>query len=318
MTTKLVQNRIFVLMIVAVLFLVVSPLYLPLDWVHLFIEIMIMALFATSLNLVIGYTGEVVFGQAAFFGAGAYATALIIMKTNLPFIAAIIAAPVLAAVLAVIFGWFCVRLTSIYFSILTFAFGELVFSIIFKWYSFTGGDDGIVDIPLPQALKSVYHYYYFVLILVCVSILILWLIVNSPFGKTLQAIRENPNRVEFIGANVRFYKLVSFCIGAFFSGIAGGLFCCFNQSVFPVYASWMKGLEPIIMCVFGGMYTFLGPTVGAILIICLEKIILAHTEYWPIFMGSILLCCVIFFKGGILGFVSVNVLRRRVLKNNAK
>jgi branched-chain amino acid transport system permease protein len=279
------------------------PGLIPINWVHLVIEILIMALFASSLNLLLGYGGEVVFGQAAFYGAGAYACALIILKTSLPFPIAFIAAPFVAGLLGIIFGWFCVRLTRIYFSMLSFAFGELIFAIIFKWYSFTGGDDGLIDIPIPSMLRSVYHYYYFVLILFIICMTVLWLIVNAPFGKTLQAIRENPERVEFIGVNVRYYKLIAFTIGAVFSGLGGALFCCFNQSAFPVYASSVKGLEAVMMCILGGMYTFLGPTVGAGVVIGMEKIILARTEYWPIWMGGALLGCVLFLRGGIVGFL---------------
>jgi branched-chain amino acid transport system permease protein len=262
-----------------------------------------MGLFASSLNLLLGYTGMVCFGAAAFFGVGAYTSALIVLKTALPFPIAVIAAPVVAAVFGLIIGWFCVRLSDIFFAMLTLAFGELIFAIIFKWYSFTGGDDGLVEIPVPSLLQSIHSYYYFVLIIVMLCLTIFWLIVNSPFGKTLQAIRENPERVEFIGVNVRRYKLITFVIFSFFAGLSGALFGFFNHNVFPVYAGWMKGAEPLIMIILGGMYTFFGPIVGAAIFLIMEKIILARTEYWPISMGIVLTCCVLFLRGGSLGFL---------------
>ncbi len=283
--------------------LLVLPVIIPLDWVHLVVQVMIMGLFALSVNLLLGYTGMIPFGEAAFFGVGAYTGALIIMKTPLPFAVAIIASPIVAALLGVVIGWFCVRLTDIYFAMLTLAFGEMVFAIIFKWYSFTGGDDGLVEIPIPALLSSIQHYYYFVLVFFVLSLIIFWLIVNAPFGKTLQAIRENPERVEFIGVNVRQYKLIAFVIAAFFSGLSGALFCFFNHNVFPVYAGWAKGAEPIFMCVMGGMSNLLGPIAGALIFIVLEKVIIGYTEYWPLLMGVILVLFVLYIRGGAFTFL---------------
>lgn len=262
-----------------------------------------MGLWAFSLNLLLGYTGMVCFGGAAYFGVGAYTGAVIVLKTTLPFPIAMIAAPVVAALFGVIIGWFCVRLSDIFFAMLTLAFAELIYAILFKWYSFTHGDEGLVEIPVPPLLQSVYSYYYFVLIIVVLCVALFWLIVNSPFGKTLQGIRENPERAEFIGVNVRKYKLIVFVISAFFAGLSGVLFGFFNHNVFPDYAGWMKGAEPLIMIILGGVYTFMGPMVGAAMFLVIEKIILSQTEYWPISMGIILTCCVLFLRGGSLGFL---------------
>jgi branched-chain amino acid transport system permease protein len=290
--------------------ILILPLVIPADWVHLAVQVLIMALFASAVNLLLGYTGLIPFGEAAFFGVGAYTCALIILKTSLPFPIAIIASPIVATVLGIGIGWFCVRLTDIYFAMLTLAFGEMVFAVIFKWYSFTGGDDGLVEIPIPALFASTKYYYYFVLAIFLSSLLVLRLIVNSPFGKTLQALRENPERVEFIGVNVKQYKLIAFAIAAFFVGLAGALYCCFNHNVFPSYAGWALGAEPILMCVIGGMNIFLGPTVGAVIMIVLEKIILSRTEYWPICIGVILLIFLRYFRTGAFAFF-YNVFKRQ-------
>jgi branched-chain amino acid transport system permease protein len=295
------------LVLVGMLFL---PLLIPEDWVHLVVQILIMALFAYGVNLLLGYTGLIPFGEAAFFGLGSYTCALIILKTSLPFSAAIVASPVVAALVGVGIGWFCVRRSDIFFAMLTLAFGEMIFTIIFKWYGFTGGDDGLVEIPIPLWLASINQFYYFVVAIFVSFLIVMWLIVNSPFGKTLQAIRENPERVEFIGVNVKKYKLIAFTIAAFFSGLSGALFCCFNHNVFPAYAGWAKGAEPILMCVIGGMYNFLGPLVGAVIMITLEKVIISYTEYWPIFVGTILLLFVLFFRGGAVAFFQ-SILQRK-------
>ena len=281
----------------------ILPFMIPLDWVHILIQIWIMALFASSLNLLLGYTGLIPFGQAAFFGVGAYTCALIILKTSLPFFVAILASPFMAALFGFVIGWFCVRLTDIYFAMLTLAFGEMVFAIIFKWYSFTGGDDGLVQIPIPELFASMNNYYYFVLAIFLGCLYMLRLLVHAPFGKTLQAIRENPERVEFLGVNVKRYKLIVFTIAAFFSGLSGALFCCFNHNVFPGYAGWAMGAEPLLMCVIGGIYNFLGPLFGAIIFTVLEKIIVTRTEYWPFFMGAIIIVIVIYFRGGTFPFI---------------
>jgi branched-chain amino acid transport system permease protein len=264
---------------------------------------MIMGLFASSLNLLLAYTGMVCFGGAAFFGVGAYTGALLVLKTSVPFPLAFMAAPVVAAFCGLIIGWFCVRLSDIFFAMLTLAFGELIFAIIFKWYSFTGGDNGLVNIPLPSLLEPIQTYYYFVLVIVIVCLTVFWILSNSPFGKTLQAIRDNAERVEFIGVNVRRYKLIVFVIFSFFAGISGVLFAFFNHNVFPVYAGWVKGAEPLLMIILGGTYNFLGPTAGAAIFLILEKVIFARTEYWPICMGVVLACCVLFLRGGLLGFL---------------
>jgi branched-chain amino acid transport system permease protein len=301
MKKGVIHSKLIPLLILAGI--LVLPVIVPAYWVHLAVQILIMALFASSVNLLLGYTGLIPFGAGAFFGVGAYTCALIILKTSLPFPLAIIAAPFVAAVIGIVIGWFCVRLSDIYFAMLTLAFGEMVYAVIFKWYSFTGGDDGLVEIPIPALLSKINYYYYFVLIIFLACLAIFWLMVNAPFGKTLQAIRENPERVEFIGVNVKFYKLITFTITAFFSGLSGALFCIFNHNVFPSYAGWVMGAEPILMCVIGGMSSLLGPLFGAVIMIALEKIVVTYTEYWPIFVGAILVVFVLYIRGGAFTFL---------------
>jgi branched-chain amino acid transport system permease protein len=234
---------------------------------------------------------------------GAYTTALLLVRTEIPFGLTLIAGPLMAGVASVIVGWFCVRLTHVYFSLLTLAFSQIIHTIIFKWYAFTRGDDGIVEIPVPQFLNSITNYYYFSLIIVCISLALLWMIVNSPFGKTLQALRENPGRTEFIGINVRRYQLSAFVISGFFLGLAGSLFCCFNKNVFPNYANMLKSTEMLVVCLLGGIYHFLGPVAGSIVYMLLDKVITSYTEYWPLVLGLVIIALLIFLRGGIAGFI---------------
>ena len=285
----------------------ILPLFLPLGWLSLVNEMIILALAACGLNLMLGYAGMVSFGPAGLYAVGAYTTALFLYYTEIPFGLALIAGPVSAAIASVIIGWFCVRLTHVYFALLTLAFAQIIHTIVFEWYGFTKGDDGIVDIRVPAFLESITNYYYFSLIIVCICLALMWRIVNSPFGKTLQALRENPERTEFIGINVRLYQLSAFVLSGFFLGAAGSLFCGFNKNVFPNYAHWMKSTEMLVVCLLGGVYNFLGPVVGSIVYILLDKIISSFTQYWPLVLGLVILALLLFLKGGIAGFISEKV-----------
>jgi branched-chain amino acid transport system permease protein len=288
---------------IALAFFVALPSFISLGYVSLVIEMLIMAVAACGLNLIMGYSGMVSFGPAGLYAVGAYTTALLIVRANAPFGLALIAGPVMAAIVGVIVGWFCVRLTHVYFALLTLAFSQIIYTIIFEWYSFTGGDNGIVGIRVPDSLAPINHYYYFTLAMAVICLGLMWMICNSSFGRALQAIRENPERTEFIGVHVRRYQLAAFVLSSFFLGAAGSLFCGFNHNVFPVYAHWSKGADILVVCLLGGMYNFLGPVLGSVVYILLDKIIISFTEYWPFVLGLIVVLAVLFLRGGIAGFI---------------
>ena len=294
-------------LIAALAFFAVLPLFIGLGSVSLVNEMLILAVAACGLNLILGYTGMVSFGPAGLYAVGAYTTALLLVYTKIPFGLTLIAGPLMAGIASVIVGWFCVRLTRVYFSLLTLAFSQIIHTIIFEWYGFTGGDDGIVEIPVPEFLESITNYYYFSLIIVVVCLALMWMIVNSPFGKTLQALRENPERTESIGIHVRRYQLSAFVLSGFFLGVAGSLFCGFNKNVFPDYAHWMKSSEMLVVCLLGGVYNFLGPVAGSIVYMFLDKLITSYTEYWPLVLGLVIIALLIFLRGGIVGFIAERV-----------
>jgi branched-chain amino acid transport system permease protein len=275
-------------------------------------DVAIWALFATSLNLLVGYSGLVSFGHAAYFGIGAYTTGLLMKKLALPFALAFPAAGVLAGLLALVFGFFCVRLTRIYFAMLTLAFAQIVWAICFKWNELTGGEQGMPDIPYPELawmgrlpllgdLRTSDHFYLLTVGLVALCLWLLRRIVRSPFGRLLTTIRENPERAEFIGVNVRRYELAAFVLAGAFAGLAGGLFGIFNRGVFPDFAYWTKSSEVLIMTLLGGMGTFFGPAVGALALILLNQQITSYTEYWPFVLGTILVVLLFVFPGGLAG-----------------
>ena len=285
-------------------FLLAVPFIFPKGWVNIVNEMLIMALAGCALNLMLGYAGLVSFGPAGLYAIGAYTVAILLTRYDLPFVVAMLMAPVMAALVGAVIGWFCVRRTAVYFALLTLTFSQIIWTVIFKWYDFTNGDDGIVNIPIPEYFYDNTHVYYLSLVVVLICIYLIWRIVHSPFGTTLQAIRENPLRTEFIAIPVRTYQLAVFVISSFFLGIAGALFCVFGGgSVFPDYAHWAKSTDMLIICLLGGIYNFMGPIVGTGIYILLSKIIAKSTIYWMFYLGVIVVVLVLFMRNGVAGFV---------------
>jgi branched-chain amino acid transport system permease protein len=279
--------------------LVSVPLILPQFYLLLSTEILIMGLFAVGFNLLMGYAGMVSFGHAAFYGVGAYACGLLLKKAELALPLAFVAGPVTAALFAVVIGFFCIRLTRIYFSMLTLAFSQIVWATAQKWYGLTGGDNGLVGIPVPASLAGPQSFYCFALGVTLVVLAVLWRIINAPFGRTLLAIRENAERAEFVGVDVRRAQLIAFTISGAVSGLAGALFALFTRGAFPEYALWTKSAEVLLMTLLGGPHVFLGPVLGAGILIVLNSVVTSYTEYWPLVLGTILLVLLYAFPGGI-------------------
>ena len=285
-------------------------------------EIAILALLATSLNLLLGTTGLVSFGHAAYFGVGAYTCAILMKSHGVPFGFAFLAAGFMAAMFALVFGFFCVRLTKIYFAMLTLAFAQIVWAVCFKWNAVTGGEQGMSNVPYPDLgwmalipgvgdMRIADQFYLLVVVLVAICFAALRRIVDSPFGRMLETIRENPERARFIGINVRRHQLAAFVIAGAFAGFAGALFGLFNRGVFPDFAYWSKSAEVLIMVILGGMTRFWGPAVGAMALILLNQQITSYTQYWPLVLGSILLVLLFVFPGGIVGTLSAGLARLR-------
>lgn len=306
-TTTMKKNGLNSWTISLLVVFLLMPVFFPIGWLSLVIEMMILAMAACGLNLMLGYAGMVSFGPAGLYAVGAYTTALILVNTKIPFLLAFIAGPIFTVVISAIVGWFCVRLTHVYFALLTLAFSQIIHTILFRWYDFTRGDNGIVDIPIPEILKPINNYYYFSLIVIVVCIWLVWIIIKSPFGKTLQAIRENPQRAESIGINVHLYQLATFIMSGFFLGVAGSLFCAFNKNVFPNYAHWAKSTEMLVVCLMGGINNFFGPIVGSVIYLFLDKVITSYTQFWPLVLGIIIIILLLFLRGGIAGFISEKV-----------
>jgi len=308
--TKLEKLPLFIVLLLIALIPATGSRF----YVFLVTDILIFAIFALSLNLMLGYTGLVSFGHAAYFGIGVYTCALLIKKTGLDFLITLPVAGVFGATGAFVIGLFCVRLTKIYFAMLTLAFSQIVWVIVFKWNTLTGGDNGIIGINFPSYLDSKVKFFYFVLIVFILVVIVLRRIVNSPFGRILIAIRENPDRTEFIGINVKLFRLLAFVISGFFAAIAGGMFCMFNNSAFPDYLHWPVSAEVLIMTLLGGKYNFFGPVIGAASLLYLRMLSTSYTEYWSLILGIILCLLLFFFPNGIAGFVQDRFYRWKTKK----
>jgi branched-chain amino acid transport system permease protein len=290
-----------VVIFIALLFL---PPFIPRFYTYILAVIFVMSLFAMSLNMLVGHGGLFQFHHAAFYGVGAYTAALIFTKTSLPFWLGFLAGPFAAALTGLLIGMFCIRLSNLYFGMLQISLGSLIWAIAFRWYSLTSGDDGIHGIPMPDFIASQNSSYYFILTVLGSCLIFLYLIYKSPFGSTLQAIRDNAERCEAIGVNVRRHRLIAMTIATFFAGVAGVLFVVLERSVFPDLLFWVLSLEIFIMCLLGGWFTFAGPILGAAIIVSLRTFVGTYTEYWTFILGVILILLIFFLPEGVVSLVS--------------
>ena len=287
--------------IIVVLLLICVPFTESRYLIDLSTEILVYALFALSLNVIIGFSGNVSFGHAAYFAIGGYANAILLTTYGWPLIFAFPAAVVLSGVAAAFVAYFCTRLTDIYFAMLTLAFSMLVWAIAFKWRSVTGGDDGFVGVTVPAFIDTRVPFFYFTLIVVTTSCIILWLICHSAFGQSLIAVRENLTRAGFIGVNTRLMRGIAFVIAGTFAGVAGAIFAMYNRGVYTESAFWAESAQVLIMTLLGGMYSFFGPAIGAAALYLLERFSNEYTEYWPTVLGVILLIIVLVLPEGLVG-----------------
>jgi len=273
-------------------------------WLDVATECLIMMLFAISFSLLYGHTGLLSFGQAAYFAVGAYGFALPFMRFSVPFPVCFFIGLVSSILWAWITGYICVRLAGIYFAIMTVVVTQSTFYIIFQWYGFTGGDDGIQGIFPPGFLSNPHWYYYYVLAIVAAAFIIYYKIINSPFGLSLKCIRENMVRSQFVGVNVHRHRLRAFIIAGFFAGLSGILFAPFTRTVVPQMGNWTSSGHAVFMGILGGASQLLGPMVGAVVWVFLDAFVAGFTEHWPLIIGLVIFTIVLFMPGGLVGLVT--------------
>lgn len=291
--------------------LALFPVILPRFYVYMAALVLIYGLCATSNNLALGIGGIYQMHHAVFYGVGAYAAALFMTKTGLSPWLGFVIGPLAAAVLGLVMGLICIRLSKLYFGMLQISLGSLVWAIIFRWYSFTGGDDGIHGIGVPELISSGSGSYYFTLIVTGLCMFAMYRIINSPFGSVLQGIRDNPVRSQMIGVNVRRHQLATLVIAAFFAGVSGTLFVAVDATVFPDMLFWTFSMELVIMCLLGGWFTFMGPMLGAAVIVALRTFVSTYTVYWALVLGVVLMLVIFFLPNGVLGWFEEIAGRRR-------
>jgi branched-chain amino acid transport system permease protein len=297
--------------IVVFMLLLLAPVFLPRFYVYILAVICVTALLAMSLNLCVGHGMLFQFHHGVFYGVGAYTAGLMLAKTSVPWWIAFMAGPLAAAFAGLLIGMFCIRLNRLYFGMLQISLGSLIWAIAFRWYDLTGGDDGIHGIPIPDFIASTTGSYYFVLVVLGVCLNLLYLILKSPFGLTLHAIRDNPERCAAVGINVRRHQLSTIVIATFFGGVAGVLFVVVEGSIFPDLLFWVLSLEIFIMCLLGGWFTFAGPILGAAIIVSLRTFVGIYTEYWTLILGVILILLIFFLPDGIMGYNYRQLFRSR-------
>ena len=264
-------------------------------------EILIFALFAASLQFLMGIGGLISFGHAAYLGLGAYGAALLVKHFALPMEGALLAAPLAAALGALVFGWFCVRLSGVYLAMLTLAFAQIAWSVAFQWVPVTGGDNGILGVwPSPWAAPPA-AFYWLTLALVTGALFALRRVVFAPFGAVLRAGRDSPLRAGAMGLDVRRQRWLAFTLAGGFAGLAGGLYAFLKGSVFPDVMAIPTSVDALAMVLLGGVQTLGGPLVGALLFTGLEAELVARTNLWRLIIGLVIIALVLAFPKGIVG-----------------
>jgi branched-chain amino acid transport system permease protein len=275
-------------------------------------RIVVMGLAAMSLNFLLGFTGVLSFGHAAYFGLGAYGTAMAIKYWGVGSIPAIGLGMIVATIAAMIIGALIIKLRGVYFAMVTIAFGQVFYFIAFRWNAVTGGDDGLTGwrrLPINfgfaelDIVQNDRAFYYFALVIFAVCVAAMAVLLNSPFGRSLIAIRENERRARFLGVPIEFHVWLSFVISCLFVSAAGGLYALLNNFIDPRALRVDLSGNLVIMAVLGGMRSFWGPLIGAAIFVALQDYVSSQTQNWMSVIGLVFVLVVRFFPRGILGML---------------
>jgi branched-chain amino acid transport system permease protein len=309
---KLVAAAVPVLLV-----LLLVPRFVETYQLQLLIYGLIAAIAALGFNLLLGYTGLLSFGHSAYFGVGAYSVAFVVEHLgphSMEFYL-LVGIPIVA-ITSALFGYICVRHTRIFFGILTLAISQVIYSLALKLYWVTGGSDGL-RVPRPALLLGLFSfsgpqgfqlfvksYYYYVLGIFVICVILMWVIVHSPFGKALQGIRDNEVRARFLGLRIRRFRWISFLVSGTFTGVAGILWVPLNGLTTPDVLYWTFSGEIVFTALLGGFRNFTGPIVGGIVFTYLKTYAVASTEYWQLLLGVVLVTLVLVLPTGIVGAIS--------------
>jgi len=296
------------------LLLLAAPFWLPAigGYIELGSRVVVLGLAAISLNFLLGYTGVLSFGHAAYFGLGAYGVGMMIRYVVPSTELGILVGTLVGTIAAMIIGPMIIRLRGVYFAMVTIAFGQVFYFIAFRWNSVTGGDDGLIGwtrqpLHFGVATVDILHnptaFYYLVLVLFAVALGVMAWLLRSPFGRTLIAIRENERRARFLGIPVDTHIWISWVVSCGFVSLAGTLYALLNNFVDPRALYWTQSGDFVIMAVLGGMRSFWGPLIGAAIYVVLQDYLSSQTENWQSFIGLFFVVVVLFFPRGVLGMI---------------
>jgi branched-chain amino acid transport system permease protein len=308
---KINNKYSFWIIILAISFLLLLPFMT--SFKGLASQMLIFAIFAIGYDIAFGYTGLLSLGHAAFFGVGAYGTGLSLIHLSVPAFLAILIGIIISLLIAFSIGYLAIRRRGIYFAMVTLAFAQMVYFIAFKWRSLTGGDDGLHGVPRPHLgpidLSSELALYYFILFFFIVSVILGIRIIRSPFGKTLECLRENEDRARSIGFSPARFKLMSFVISAFFGALAGGLYALLQNFVPLFTLSLDTSGDILMMTLIGGKGTLYGPIMAAMALVFLKNLLSSSTNIWPLFLGLLFVISIMTFRQGVF-----KELKERLLK----
>jgi branched-chain amino acid transport system permease protein len=286
--------------------LVIVPPFLPSYPLTLLTQAIIFAIFAMSLDLLLGFTGLPSLGHAAYFGVAAYVVAIFTTEYQAGFWTCLALALLAAAATAAAFGLIAIRALGTYFLMITLALGMVVWGLAFRWVSLTKGDNGISDVPrpslgLPWSFANQTAFYYLAFATFLLAFGLLFLIVRSPFGMSLRGIRESERRMRSLGYNVWLHKYLAFILAGAFAGLAGVMWAYYNGFVSPVEAQLITSVEALLMVALGGPGTLLGPVLGAGAIVFLKNFVSVYTKRWLLILGGVYICVILFTPQGVLG-----------------
>jgi len=299
--------RIVGLLLAFLVLAALPPLYSS-YWVTILTQMLIFAILAMSLDILLGYTGLSSFGHAAFFGAAAYAVAILSTRYKMGFLVCFISGIALSAGISTIFGLLVAHATGVYFLIITLALGMTLWGLAFRWVTMTGGDNGISgiarpDIGLPLSLKDPLTFYYVILFFFLVSLILMAILVRSPFGHSLKGVRESESRMRVLGYHTWLHKYLSYVCSAAFGGFAGVLWAYFNGFTSPYDMDLTASIEIILMVILGGPGTLIGPALGACIIVFLKNFISAYTQRWLLIVGTIYILTILYAPQGLVNLV---------------
>jgi branched-chain amino acid transport system permease protein len=264
-------------------------------------EVLTLAIAAVATNLLLGYSGMLSFGQAMFFGLGAYCSGIFVTKLGISAFAAIPLAMVITAITSWMIGYVCVRRSGLYFIMITFAFNQMFYFVAYTWTSMTGGEDGLPGVKRPALIAGQWSFYVFTAILFILAVIVMKRFVDSPSGRLLQAIRDNPARAAATGHDVSRYRLIAFIMAGTFTGLAGAVFA-FVFEIVPVdKIHWLFSGDIVFMTLIGGSGAFVGPVIGAAFYTWLQETVSQYWDRWPMVLGIVFALVVLFFRTGIAG-----------------